>query len=287
MAQPDWKVYREARLASEGEVQPARPCVCPLCGFRATDDVSLKQHKKNCKCAARRKAKAKAQAKTSTPPPPRPQSPAQRKRKLEESRADAPLLQAIPNSRQKRRLTKLAFPATKEPPPLRPRHAGHAADAARLPQVYFERQERALCGLHALNNALGAKHFSSKDMVGAAELFLVENAELSDVLADHVDQENGWYSIETMCTALRAKSMQLFGKATWELSLEPVVSASQLVKATGAVQNRENHWVAYKATTRGELLLLDSLQPAVQLIAEEEFLTQLASYPGTYLIVSV
>ncbi|CAJ1367210.1 unnamed protein product [Effrenium voratum] len=267
MAQPDWKGYREARLASEGEVQPARPCVCPLCGFRATDDVSLKQHKKNCKRAARRKAKAKAQAKTSTPPPPRPQSPAQRKRKLEESRADAPVLH--------------------EPPPLRPRRAGHAADAARLPQVYFERQERALCGLHALHNALGAKHFSSKDMVGAAELFLVENAELSDVLADHVDQENGWYSIETMCAALRAKSMQQFGKATWELSLEPVVSASQLVKATGAVQNRENHWVAYKATTRGELLLLDSLQPAAQLIAEEEFLTQLASYPGTYLIVSV
>ncbi|CAJ1342080.1 unnamed protein product, partial [Effrenium voratum] len=143
--------------------------------------------------------------------------------------------------------------------------ARHAADAARLPQVYFERQELALCGLHALNNALGAKHFSSKDMVGAAELFLVENAELSDVLADHVDQENGWYSIETMCTALRAK---------------------YLGTATGAVQNRENHWVAYKATTQGELLLLDSLQPAAQLIAEEEFLTQLASYPGTYLIVS-
>ncbi|CAJ1454510.1 unnamed protein product [Effrenium voratum] len=212
-------------------------------------------------------AKAKAQAKTLTPPPPRPQSPAQRKRKLEESRADAPVLHARASAS--------------------PSSPGHAAEAARLPQVYFERQERALCGLHALNNALGAKHFSSKDMVGAAELFLVENAELSDVLADHVDQENGWYSIETMCTALRAKSMQQFGKATWELSLEPVVSASQLVKATGAVQNRENHWVAYKATARGELLLLDSLQPAAQLIAEEEFLTQLASYPGTYLIVSV
>ncbi|CAJ1385560.1 unnamed protein product [Effrenium voratum] len=209
----------------------------------------------------------RAPAKTLTPPPPRPQSPAQRKRKLEESRADAPVLHARASAS--------------------PSSPGHAAEAARLPQVYFERQERALCGLHALNNALGAKHFSSKDMVGAAELFLVENAELSDVLADHVDQENGWYSIETMCTALRAKSMQQFGKATWELSLEPVVSASQLVKATGAVQNRENHWVAYKATARGELLLLDSLQPAAQLIAEEEFLTQLASYPGTYLIVSV
>ncbi|CAJ1362360.1 unnamed protein product, partial [Effrenium voratum] len=183
--------------------------------------------------------------------------------------------------------SKAAIPGPEKEKARREPRRCHAADAARLPQVYFERQERALCGLHALNNALGAKHFSSKDMVGAAELFLVENAELSDVLADHVDQENGWYSIETMCTALRAKSMQLFGKATWELSLEPVVSASQLVKATGAVQNRENHWVAYKATTRGELLLLDSLQPAAQLIAEEEFLTQLASYPGTYLIVSV
>ena len=64
---------------------------------------------------------------------------------------------------------------------------------------YFERQEAAKCGMHALNNAIGFMFCTERDLARACEANLRDHAfDLRDM---HV-APTGWYSSEVMATAL-------------------------------------------------------------------------------------
>jgi len=64
---------------------------------------------------------------------------------------------------------------------------------AELPQRwrnrYFERQESAECGRHALNNLMGGSQFLREDMEGAAREVLA----VGEQARDHIGA-GGWYS---------------------------------------------------------------------------------------------
>ncbi|CAE7414099.1 unnamed protein product, partial [Symbiodinium necroappetens] len=79
---------------------------------------------------------------------------------------------------------------------------------------FFEKQEAARCGQHALNNALGFQFCTADDMRHAAETFLFENPDLQDELNMHAGA-GGDYSIEVMMMALRSPAMARYDRVRW------------------------------------------------------------------------
>ena len=129
---------------------------------------------------------------------------------------------------------------------------------------YFERQELGLCGMHALNNALGNKRFTHADFEHAVDVLEVE-ASIPDAAyvdaapfdrSEHIGP-SGWYSDEAI-----GKVLQIAGEH--ELLLDPLtaINADLVLSAgdiSGAIVNKDNsHWVALRMVA-GRLWLLDSL----------------------------
>ena len=144
---------------------------------------------------------------------------------------------------------------------------------------YFERQQAAHCGLHALNNAIGFDFLTTEDMTTACDVFLDEMAmELSpEERCDH-ELPTGWYSEAVMAQALRVKDN------IYRLNLDdPVQPAEeQVMRIFGdnvlgmTVNVEQRHWVAVRIAD-GRLWLLDSEQAPVQLSV-----LQLLDYVATY-----
>ena len=102
------------------------------------------------------------------------------------------------------------------------------------------------CGIHALNNALGARHFQVSDLEQAVAAFLEENWELGDDANLHMGP-GGDYSIEVLLMAMRTKAMQAFDRLCWEMSDRRALRIEDLHECLGAIQNRNGrHWVALK-----------------------------------------
>ena len=140
----------------------------------------------------------------------------------------------------------------------------------------------AMCGIHALNNALGAHYFDPEDMEHAADTFIAENPDLGDERGQHL-APNGDYSIEVMMMALRTKAMAAFDRICWHMEGQRALSGADLVGCLGAVQNRRGtHWVALKCRNE-QFVLLDSLRNGAQLLTEEELNVSLRRHP-TYAI---
>ena len=54
------------------------------------------------------------------------------------------------------------------------------------PPPFFERQREALCGLHALNNALGAEKFTREQLTAACNLYLQESDDVAEARKEHI-----------------------------------------------------------------------------------------------------
>jgi hypothetical protein len=121
---------------------------------------------------------------------------------------------------------------------------------------YFERQEAAKCGMHALNNAIGFMFCTEKDLSRACDAYLHDHPfDLRDM---HV-APTGWYSSEVL-----AKALQITGcwKGTVRWGLRPLhvdPSVLQAENVAGAVVNlrTKQHWVAIRYWEE-EFWLLDS-----------------------------
>jgi hypothetical protein len=141
---------------------------------------------------------------------------------------------------------------------------------------FFERQVEAMCGMHALNNAVGRRWQSSEDMKFACEEFLRERrfeCGMVDALMTADDKkkealelsrharEDGWYSDEIIAKAVVSTSLRREGRVEFELSLRPLCDNPRMIHAAqGAVVNiDERHWVALRSVA-GRVWLLDSLQ---------------------------
>lgn len=120
-----------------------------------------------------------------------------------------------------------------------------------VPDLYFERQVQARCGMHALNNAVGRQVFKVEDMTLAIEAFLAEGFDGDGEAAEHY-RPGGWYSVPVLYTACVVKGLAL------NLS-SPLTGKGQLQKLTCAVQCRRGRYAALRRVG-GKLWCLDSLK---------------------------
>ncbi|CAE7244812.1 unnamed protein product [Symbiodinium natans] len=173
---------------------------------------------------------------------------------------------------------------TKSPPSKKTSSNQTNARPSQQSNVFFEEQEGARCGKHALNNALGHRYFDTADMQDAAETFIWENPELGDDIERHISPD-GDYSIETMMMALRTAAMKKFGRLSWQMRDTRATSIRDLEDCVGAVQNHNNrHWVALRRAGEN-FLYVDSLNRAKQatILTTEQLEATLRAHP-TYAI---
>eukprot|EP00435_Cladocopium_sp_Y103_P012508 s558_g3.t1 len=257
---PDWRLYDEEQRAKGAPAEqdadtPAEgKLACPRCGWVADDAIQLKKHRSSCSARSTAKAKAKpkaSQGKRSTsepasasaPPPPA---------KAPRSEGEAPPPDSPPPL----------------PPPADPPSPGLEPPA---PCFFFQRQQAARCGMHALNNALGQAAFSPQDMRTAAASYLQELQRIDNAADEHV-RPGGWYSVQVLYAAL-------FNRG-YKLNIdEPIRSLQQAHLAPALVQNWHNlHWVAYRWGHDGAIYRLDSMQIGPHRMSEEEFEASLATH---------
>eukprot|EP00438_Fugacium_kawagutii_P006898 Skav221022 [mRNA] locus=scaffold576:9721:10623:+ [translate_table: standard] len=157
------------------------------------------------------------------------------------------------------------------PPPLPPPASPPSGCEELLPPhfLYFQRQQQAHCGMHALNNALGRAAFTPENMAEAAAQYLQEHVGIDEALDEHI-RPGGWYSAQVLYAAL---FVQGYG-----LNLdEPVRTIEQARATPSMVQNwGGRHWVVYRRGPTGKLFLLDSLQRGPKEVSEQQLLESLA-----------
>ena len=130
-----------------------------------------------------------------------------------------------------------------------PSHRSDAADAPMAPASqdfdYFEPQQGAWCGMHALNNFQGGPYVTRTDCRRAAVLAVKELSEMgigdAEDIGEHLDKETGFLSIDVInilgCSLL---GIHVAGEAvSWrELQESP---------GLGALVNCNNmHWTALR-----------------------------------------
>lgn len=164
---------------------------------------------------------------------------------------------------------------------LDPPVGGHGSDMEELLAAYpgyFETQEEARCGRHALNNIVGAAVFTNSDLTEACEYFLDEYLATHGIRAPrhHHEKRQGWYSSEVLARTLTNHSM--------ELLLEPLHRNPDRLfdeDILGAVVNQGNaHWVALKYVDHC-VWLLDSLD-GPQLLSNDEYLAFVLLYASAF-----
>ena len=171
------------------------------------------------------------------------------------------------------------------------------ATDAKVFQDFFEKQTpgKALCGLHALNNAIGAGFFNESDMSNACTDFLREATRegLHEKRKDHEIPRTGWYSEALMAYVINWKIAQnawgnmIGGQMLLDLNnpILPHVDASlQNVydpNVYGIIVNKNNtHWITIRHVDN-EIWLLDSLQEPKKL-SWPEYTNYITCYPHAY-----
>eukprot|EP00438_Fugacium_kawagutii_P019474 Skav208528 [mRNA] locus=scaffold5369:9608:11607:- [translate_table: standard] len=159
---------------------------------------------------------------------------------------------------------------TSSPPPLPPPASPPSDCEELLPPhfLYFQRQQQAHCGMHALNNALGHAAFTPENMAEAAAQYLQEHVGIDEERDEHI-RPGGWYSAHVLYAAL---FVQGYG-----LNLdEPIRTIEKARSTPSMVQNWGNwHWVVYRRGPTGKLFLLNSLQREPKEVTEQQFLGSL------------
>ena len=147
---------------------------------------------------------------------------------------------------------------------------------------YFERQLQSRCGMHALNNALGQRHFTVPTMRAACDRYLAMFP--SEVRADN-EKPSGWYSMNVMVLAVEAISKPLAARHEryYDLRWEPLFRNPGVIhQCVGAVANlRQQHWVALRSV-EGQIWRLDSLDPAPKSMTELDYSWFIRANRGTY-----
>ena len=131
---------------------------------------------------------------------------------------------------------------------------------------YFERQQDAHCGLHALNNALGQRLFTIHDMATACREYVKQQRRegIPDHIRNHANAY-GWYSADVMAFALTSLFTDVTFANQGRLNLDvtnPVQPehANRIYdpNVAGIVVNLAGtHWVAFRYVDT-HIWLLDS-----------------------------
>ena len=162
-------------------------------------------------------------------------------------------------------------------------HEGFQTDKALWDTVHFEKQGcDAMCGMHALNNAVGRKWQTPEDMNAACDEYLRASQQegSSEDARDHV-ASNGWFSSEVLACAVTSTSLRRAGHVEYVMNLEPLhVKPERLHSAIGAVVNvGGSHWVALRSI-RGQIWRLDSLAGAPQSLSDREYTSFVSRHPS-------
>ena len=162
-------------------------------------------------------------------------------------------------------------------------HEGFQTDKALWDTVHFEKQGcDAMCGMHALNNAVGRKWQTPEDMNAACDEYLRASQQegSSEDARDHV-ASNGWFSSEVLACAVTSTSLRRAGHVEYVMNLEPLhVKPERLHSAIGAVVNVGGcHWVALRSI-RGQIWRLDSLAGAPQSLSDREYTSFVSRHPS-------
>ena len=136
---------------------------------------------------------------------------------------------------------------------------------------YFEKQSKAKCGIHSLNNVIGYQFCNDGDMKFAVEDYLEASKRegLYETRRKHCS-DTGWFSVEIMCHAVNTTSMQKKGRVEYEVKLNALYNHLHLIYISlGAIVNINNeHWVALKSI--GDVIwLLDSEKQPMEITYEE------------------
>ena len=160
-------------------------------------------------------------------------------------------------------------------------HRGSNVESDLWGDRYFERQEQARCGKHAVNNVIGGPQFLEADLRTAAMQVIAETDEDSQ---EHV-RENGWYSHSVL-----ARALQNAIPPQWRLLLAPLATTAyenlqQHEQIYGAVVNENNaHWSAI-VKHAGHLWHVDSGSRPI-ILDYLRFCTLLQRFPMTFAVVS-
>ena len=161
-------------------------------------------------------------------------------------------------------------------------------DLAISPSALFhEKQEGAMCAMHALNNALGEQWQSPADMEFALVHYLAEAdiEGLGEAVDDHT-APGGWYSSEVLAYAVRSTTVRRHDRQLYQMSLEPIgVQPYRIHHCLGVVVNEDNrHWVALRSI-EGTIWKHDSIKDAPEPLSNAAYLKYLAEHPDAYPIV--
>ena len=140
---------------------------------------------------------------------------------------------------------------------------------------YFEHQKAALCGVHALNMAVGRPWQSAEDLEYALEDYL-RTAAFEQMTTENREQHTapgGWYSSEILAHAVNTTSMNKTGRIEYVLELEPLyMDPAKLHRAVGALVNVEQrHWVALRSLG-GKIWLLDSEKGQAGVLSNDQYI---------------
>lgn len=154
------------------------------------------------------------------------------------------------------------------------------------PDLYFERQVRALCAVHSLNNCIGAAFFTQQHLEDAVNTlrFEAQFPDAPNVPAAPFQEElhrapGGWYSELAMITALTGTPFH-WGVTVTAENLD-FFSAPFVVGILVNVRNE--HWIAIRRW-RGASWLLDS-QLAPRELLRAELLAFLGLHPHAYYLM--
>ena len=144
--------------------------------------------------------------------------------------------------------------------------------------LYFESQVEALCGLHALNNALQYPLFDKNYLVASAKLLQIKESRLYH---DETENQNNAYfdefgnlNVDVLEVALRKKNVTL---NRFSLNDE-IIPVGMYILCTG------NHWFAFrKFLENGPIWNLDSLLPEPRVIKD---LTKLKDHRMSIFLIS-
>jgi hypothetical protein len=146
---------------------------------------------------------------------------------------------------------------------------------------FFEPQESARCGKHALNNILGSPTFTNDDLHTACLQVVSETG------MDEEEHENadGFYSHSVLCRALQNIVPPLFRLLLRQTTAAEVGALRENPSISGALVNQNDaHWTAV-VKHNGFLWYVDSLkQPAI--MEDMDYAAMLQRWPTSYLLVS-
>jgi hypothetical protein len=137
-----------------------------------------------------------------------------------------------------------------------------------LNELYFESQKEALCGMHALNNALQFPLFKRNDLVSIANQLQISEENLNENQIDKniYGDEEGNFNVDVLFMALKSKKINLKRFFLKEIECSFEFPSGMFIICNGT------HWFALrKFFSGGPIWNLDSLLDRPVIFTEAEF----------------